>query len=275
MNNKFPTGKEHVSYSEVKCWAECPHRHRLTHIDKINIGEDSPYLSFGTAVHSGCESILENNTVDKEKILNEFRKSWSDSGFDNLEWIERQPSWYKHKPVEEWCGWASQMWDEVPSFLNETFPGWEAFNAEEMLYESIEKKDLSFKGFIDAVIKVKNKKGKEIYWILDWKTAPKYGWRRQKRQDILVTAQIILYKYYWSIKHKIPLEDIRCGFILLKREATKGKTCDLVTVSAGPTTLARALKLVNNMIFSVKKKMFLKNRDSCRFCQYKDTEYCT
>ena len=97
----------------------------------------------------------------------------------------------------------------------------------------------------------------------------------RKKQDLLITAQIVLYKYYWSIKHKIPLKDIRCGFVLLKREALPGKTCDLVTVSAGPKTLERSLKMVSDMIYSVRKGMFLKNRDSCRFCQYKDTEHCT
>ena len=271
----FPTGKSHVSYSEVKCWSECSYRHKLTHIDKIDLGETSPYLFFGTAVHSGCESIVKGQEIDREGLLEGLRNAWLENGFDDPKWLKRQPSWFKHKPLEEWCSWATNMWDDVPSFLDETFPGWEPFEAEEQLYESIENRDLSFKGFIDAVIKVKNKKGEDIYWILDWKTAPKYGWRRQKKQDILVTAQIVLYKYYWSIKHKIPLENIRCGFILLKREAVPGKICDLVTVSAGPKTLQKAHKMVGNMISSVKRKLFLKNRDSCRFCQYKDTEFCT
>ncbi len=271
----FPTKKEHVSYSEVKGWKECAYRHKLMHIDKIDLGETSPYLFFGTAVHSGCESIIKSQEIDREGLLEGLRNAWLENGFDDPEWLKRQPSWFKHKPLEEWCGWASQMWDEVPEFLDKTFPGWEPFNAEEQLYEAIEGKDLSFKGFIDAVIKVKDKKGKDIYWILDWKTAPKYGWRRQKKQDLLITAQIVLYKYYWSIKNGIPLKDIRCGFVLLKREALPGKTCDLVTVSAGPKTLERSLKMVSDMIYSVRKGMFLKNRDSCRFCPYKDTEHCT
>ena len=271
----FPTKKKHVSYSEVKGWKECSYRHKLMHIDKIDLGATSPYLFFGTAVHEGCESIIKKQEIGREGILERLRGEWLDNGFDDPEWLKQQPSWYKYKPLEEWCGWATQMWDEVPAFLDETFPGWEPFNAEEQLYESIEGKDMKFKGFIDAVIKIKNKKGKTIYWILDWKTAPKYGWRRQKKQDILITSQIVLYKYYWSIKHGIPLEDIRCGFILLKREAKPGKTCDLVTVSAGPKTLQKAIKIVNNMISSVKSGIFLKNRNSCRFCAYKDTKYCT
>ena len=73
----------------------------------------------------------------------------------------------------------------------------------------------------------------------------------------------------------MPLKDIRCGFILLKRGGKPGSVCELVPVSVGPKSLARAKKIVNNMITSVKRGMFLKNRDSCRYCQFKDTEHCT
>ena len=119
------------------------------------------------------------------------------------------------------------------------------------------------------------KDGKKKVWIIDWKTAQSYGWRRSKKQDILMTAQLILYKHFWSRKHSVPLEDIRCGFILLKRGAKPGKVCELVTVSVGPKALEKAKKIMNSMISSVSKGMYLKNRFSCKYCPYKDTEHCT
>jgi hypothetical protein len=168
------------------------------------------------------------------------------------------------------------MWNEIPDFLDKTFPNWEVVKAEEELYEKISRKSMNFKGFIDAVIKVPKKNGDGyIYWILDWKTAGAYGWRREKKQDILMTAQLILYKHFWARKHNIELKDIRCGFVLLKRGGKLGKICELVTVSVGPKTLSRGIKMMNNMISSVSNNIFLKNRDSCRYCSFKDTEYCT
>jgi hypothetical protein len=272
----FPTGKQHVSFSEIKCWKECPWRHKLTHIDKIDMFEPSPYLDFGTAVHEGCETYLTTKIVDKKKLLKDITTAWDKHGFGEPEWYEKMPGWYKHVPVEEWCRWAENMWNEVPGFLDETFPGWECFEAEEMLYETVENKDLNFKGYIDGVIKVPKKKGEgHNYWIIDWKTSQSYGWRRQKKQDILMTSQLILYKQFWSRKHSVPLKDIRCGFILLKRGGKPGRICELVTVSVGPKALQKAEKILNNMITAVRKSMFFKNRDSCRYCQYKDTEYCT
>ena len=65
----FPTGKPHVSYSEVRCWKECSFRHKLLHIDKIDVFKPSPYLDFGTQVHEGCESYLNTKTVPKERLL--------------------------------------------------------------------------------------------------------------------------------------------------------------------------------------------------------------
>ena len=272
----FPTGKKHVSFSEIKQWKECSYRHKLVHIDKVDLFEPSPYLDFGTAVHEGCETFLESKSIDENKLLKDIDNAWEKYGFDNKDWVERQPGWYKYAPVETWKTWAKNMWKEVPGFLDETFPGWETVKAEEQLYEDIDGKDVSFKGFIDAVIKVPNKKGDGfIYWILDWKTAQSYGWRRQKKQDILMTAQLILYKHFWSKKHNIPLKDIRCGFILLKRGGKPGKVCELVTVSVGPKSLEKGIKMMNNMISSVKRGMFLKNRDSCKYCQFKDTIHCT
>ena len=274
MSN-FPTQKPHVSFSEIKCWKECAYRHKLLHIDKLDIFEPSPYLDFGTAVHEGCETYIKTKTVDKKKLFKDITDAWEKHGFGEPEWYEKMPGWYKHAPVEEWCLWAENMWDEVPEFLDETFPGWECFEAEEMLYESVDEKDINFKGYIDAVIKVPKKKGDGYnYWIIDWKTSQSYGWRRSKKQDILMTAQLILYKHFWSKKHGIPLGDIRCGFVLLKRGGKKGKVCELVTVSVGPKSLERGLKMLNSMVSSVRKGLFFKNRNSCTYCQFKDTEHC-
>ena len=275
----FPTGKGHVSFSEVKCWKECSWRHKRTYIDKIEIFEPSPFLGFGTVVHEGCENILEGRDLNKEKLLLDIRNSFKKNGFDDPEWIEKQPPWYKKSSnvgVDKWCEWASNMWEEVPGFLDKEFPGWEAVKAEEQLYEPIEGKQLNFKGFIDGIIKVPKKRGTgHNYWIIDWKTSGSYGWRRDKKEDFKMQAQLVLYKYFWSKKHNIPLKDIRCGFILLKRGGKAGRICDIVTVSVGPKTLEKGIKLLNNMIYSVRKGMFLKNRESCRYCSFKDTKYCT
>ena len=241
---QFPTGKPHISFSEIKQWKECSYRHKLVYIDKIDMFEDSPYLHFGTAVHEGCEKLLERKEPDRDKILGVMKESWENAGFEDPAWYSKQPGWYKHEPIDVWKNWANNMWDEVISFLDKEFNGWECFNAEEELYEKIESASvpLSFKGFIDGVLKVPKKRGEGFeYWIIDWKTAGAGGWRRDKKQDLGMTAQLILYKHFWAKKHNIDLKDIRCAFILLKRAGKKGKICDIVKVSVGPVTYEKGL----------------------------------
>lgn len=275
---KLPTGKPHVSFSEIRNWKECPYRHKLTYVDKIDMFEPSPYLDFGTAVHEGCEDLLASKEPDREKLFEDIRKAWDEHGFDDPEWVARQPDWYKNKyaPLDEWIDWAENMWNDIPTYLDKEFPGWEYVDAEEMLYEPIEGTDVHFKGFIDGIIKVPKKRGKgHNIWLLDWKTANTYGWRRDKKTNILTTAQLILYKKFWSEKHGVPLKDIRCGFILLKRGAKPGKVCDIVTVSVGPKAIEKADKILYSMIKLVKKGFAVKNRNSCRYCPYFETEHCT
>jgi hypothetical protein len=275
----LPTGKPHVSFSEIKEWAECSWRHKLARVDKIDMFVLSPYLGFGTAVHEGCENMLEGKDLNKEKLLNDIREDFKKHGFDDPEWVEKQPNWYKKSSnvgVEKWCEWAVNMWSEVPDYLDKEFPGWETVKAEEYLYEPIEGKPVKFKGFVDAIIKVPKKRGAGYnYWILDWKTAGAYGWRRDKKQDFKLMAQLILYKHFYSKKYDIELKDIRCAFILLKRGGRIGNIVDIVPVSVGPKTLAKGIKLMNNMISSVMRGFAMKNRNSCQFCPYKDTPHCT
>ena len=73
---EFPTGKPHISFSEIKNWKECAYRHKLLYVDKVDTFQESPYLHFGTAVHEGCESLIETKSVDESKILTEMKAAW-------------------------------------------------------------------------------------------------------------------------------------------------------------------------------------------------------
>jgi hypothetical protein len=278
----FPTGKLHVSYSEVKTWKECPWRHKLAYIDKIDKGEDSPYLDYGTLLHEQLEQYLKTRTMDLEKLEKDLRSAWTEKGFDSKEYIQAQADHRKYqgwkpKPhvyIDEWVQWAKNSLEEIPEFLDENFPNWKAVSAEEQLYEELLDYNLNFKGFIDAVIECDGPRGKRIHWIIDWKTANAGGWYKDKRRDFLTQAQISAYKMFWRKKESKEIREVKCGFVLLKRGAKQGKTCELFAVSSGPKMEERVQKLVGSMITSVRKGLFLKNRESCLFCDFKDTEHC-
>ena len=278
---KFPTEKPHVSYSEIRNWKECPYRHRLLYIDKIGVNEPSPYLSYGTAVHDGIENFLKTGEMNIDAVLDNIRKEWDLHGFDSQEWIEaqaahrRKEGWKpkEHDYIDKWLEWAKNSLEEIPGFLKEEFGDYEVISAEEQLYEYIPGYDIFFKGFIDALFKVKIR-GKEYYYVIDWKTSGDKGWYASKRRDILTWAQIALYKSFWMGKNKLNTKQVKCGFVLLKRGGKPGQTCELVKVSVGPKAEENALSILRSMIKTVRRGIFLKNRDSCRFCEFKKTSHC-
>jgi len=255
----FLTGKNHVSFSEINLWRECTFRHKLRYIDKILLDRPSEYLDFGKAIHAACENFLKTRVMNVDIALEIITEEWEKKGFyDRLKWNMI----------------AINILESVPAFFDKTFLNWEYYSAEEMLYENLEKHDnLSFKGYIDGVIKADDKRGNTKWWIIDYKTCS-WGWPRQKKQSPAVASQLVYYKHFWAKKRNIDLKDIKCAFILMKRTGKKGKCCELVHISSGEERSGKALKVIDNMIHSVNKNIFIKNRDSCRWCEYKDTEHC-
>ena len=272
--------KEHVSYSEVRQWKECPWRHKLLYIDKLSTFEESPHLHYGTIIHDACEHFLKTRELKIEEVKKKIIDAWSEYGFDAEDFIILQTNraelqgWkYKHSKLKDWLQWAEASLLSLPDFMDENFPNWELVSAEEPLYEAIENKNTKFKGYIDCIIKIPNKDDYK-YWVLDWKTSNGRGWSLDKQRDFSVQAQVVLYKDFWGRKNNIKLSNIQCGFVLLKKVKTVGKSCQLIKVSSGPKTLEKSGKLVSSMISTVSKGMHLKNRDSCMFCEFKGTEHC-
>ena len=268
--NKFellPTNKINISFSEAKIWKECSFRHKLKHIDKV--GEDLPGLplDFGTSMHEANEHFLNTRTVDKKIFFKRWHELYSKH-------ILLSPTDFTLDAFMEYAKQGKEILDDVGAFYDEQFHGWEPVAAEFPLFEQIEKHKHAFKGYIDAIIRVPGKNGKHVYWILDVKTTS-WGWTAEKKSDEMIKAQLIYYKYFWSKKAGIDPKDIKCGFVLFKRVAKPGKHCELLPVSVGDVTTGRALKVIDNMFSSMQRGIAIKNKNACKFCQYKDTEWCT
>jgi len=273
----FPTGKPHVSFSEVKVWKECSYRHKLAYVDKLDSYEANPYADYGTAVHNAIENYLKTKQMNIEACLEEIKQKWIENDYEGEAFVEKMKpnKWYKNEPVAIWQGYAENTLREFPLFMQLTFPNWELVEAEHQLYEPIEgHDDVSFKGFVDAMIKTTDAKGKELLWVIDWKTTGKAGWLSKQRRDFLKTAQVGLYKRYLARKLDMPLKDIRCAYVFLKRGGKAPRAIDLFTVSVGPKFIEKADKMVDSMIKNVKKGFAMKNYNSCKFCPFAQTEHC-
>jgi hypothetical protein len=291
----LPTGKCHISFSEQNVWSQCSYRHKLQYIDKLSPFEGSIHTSYGKAIHDAIEYFL---LTKKMQTADEVRAYFYDLMKPLLEVM---PEEEKAKVTLEMENFASNIEDtisQVPDFFNTQFPGWKVHSAEFNLFEKIDRqKTTYFKGFIDAIIMVPKKERKNAakktlrlsdfnsavdsskqeyeYWILDHKTC-QFFWTADKRRDFKVQMQLILYKHYFCKKFDIPLKDVKLGFNLIRMRVGKtDKTrMQIVPISAGEKTIERALKEINYMVNSVRKKIFMKNRASCKYCPFYQTEHC-
>jgi hypothetical protein len=271
MTTNLPNGKPHVSYSELSVWMKCSWKHRLKYVNKIDLDPRGIETILGTAFHACVELRVRDVVPVRDDIVKIVK--------DNLEMVT-DSKLRENFDVEACVDRAFIMSEEAIVFLNEKFPNWKLLEAEENLYEKLtleglNHEDVSFKGYVDLVIQVPNNRGKLVTWIIDWKTAAR-PWDKKKLMDASVTYQLSLYKNFWATKHKVPLEEVRCGYIIGLKAGKPGKIFNFIPISVGPTTSKRTLTVLNNFVGSVKRNMALKNKSeqNCRWCEYRNTEWC-
>jgi len=90
----------------------------------------------------------------------------------------------------------------------------------------------------------------------------------------MTTYQLSYYKNYFAKKYNVDLKNIETYFILLKRTAKKNRV-ELLRVTNGQKRLDNSQKLLTNALSNIKKGFNIKNRLSCQYCEFKNTEHCT
>ena len=267
--NPAAAKNKHISYSELKNWTTCPHYHKLVNLDKIRAFEGNEYTSFGTALHETCEKLILKETTEPGKyFLGSFEKQLEKLPSTVLETMDKD----RVSQMETQGQVLSKM--AIPA-LHDYFGEFEYVSIEEQLYENIEEfsnAPYKFKGYIDLVIKTPDGK----HHIIDWKTCS-WGWDSRKKNDKMITYQLTFYKYFWSKKHNVPLDQIETHFALLKRTA-KSNQVELFRVTSGNKKIDNALKLLTKALYNINNKNFLKNRLGCKspwgYCEFYNTEHC-
>lgn len=260
--------RKNISYSELAAWMECNWRHKLKYLDDIKMEADGPseHTEYGQAMHDALEEFLKTRKFPLYSAI----AAAMNTMFDALP-EQRKPTFKRSDFIDT----IEPVLSEVPKFMDETFgPEWEYVAAEFPLMEAIDNHNHQFKGYIDGIIRARGGKHKNkwVYYIIDWKCSG-YFWPMAKRTDPKKTMQLIFYKYFYARKLGIDPDDIKCGFVILRRSKKPGN-CLFVPVSAGPAATKRALETIDTMLSYIQKKMFPKNRESCKYCVYKGTDHC-
>ena len=250
---------KHISYSELKTWAECPYKRKLSYQDRVKKFVGNQFTAFGKALHFLCEHLVFDRVDDPEDFFNlAFEKE--------LVLIGKE----ENDLITEMREQAKQIHPLIMPQLVQNFGEFEVFSVEEKLYEDITDSDTGykFKGFIDLVIKTPDGK----YHVIDWKTCS-WGWDAKKRSDKYITYQLTLYKKFFCEKHNIDSKLVETHFALLKRTAKKDNV-EIFRVTSGPRKVENATKLLTTALIHISKQNHVKDRRSCRGCEYYKTEHC-
>ena len=255
----------HISFSELKLWNECAWKHKLVYLDGIKAFEGNEHAAFGTAIHSTCEQLVENNIKNAPEY---FQKEF-------LKELQKLPADHELKKdlVVSMRTQGCMLVGHILPALKEYFGNYELISVEEKLYEPIkEYNDYNFKGYIDLVVKTDDGK----YHIIDWKTCS-WGWDTRRKSDRMTTYQLTLYKHFFCIKHGIDPTLAATHFALIKRTAKKNNV-ELFKVTSGNKKTENALKLLYKALYNLTNKSYVKNRMACQGkfgpCEFLKTQYC-
>ena len=88
----------------------------------------------------------------------------------------------------------------------------------------------------------------------------------------MTTYQLTYYKHFYAKKYNIELDNIETHFALLKRTAKKDKV-EIFKVSSGEKKVKNALNFLNKALYNINNKNFVKNKISCRNCEFNKSNH--
>lgn len=252
---------KHISFSELKNWDKCPFYHKLVNLEKIKLFQGNEYTAFGNAVHNTCEeSLLREQTNASDFFIKEYRNALKKLADTNYKFNKKLAIDMKQQGLE--------LIPYIKPALKDYFDDYEVVATEEKLFEDTEVEGYKFKGYVDLILKTKNGK----YHVIDWKTCS-WGWDSRKKSEKMTTYQLTYYKHFFAKKYNVELDKIETHFALLKRTAKKDKV-EIFNVPSGEKKVKNALNFLSKALYNINNKNFVKNKMSCRNCEFNKTKYC-
>ena len=279
-----------ISYSQLSLYTNCPHQWKLRYIDKITESESNIYLVFGTAMHETLQHYLDvmyKHTVKKaddidlpkflqKALITEFKKAEEADG--------KSPC--TKEQMNEFFQDGINILDFFKKKRGEYFSknGWELVGIEKPINVELKGK-LRIIGFLDIVMY--DKIGNRIK-IIDIKTST-MGWNKWQKKDENKTAQLLLYKQFYSKQYGFPVENIDVEYFIVKRKLYEKamfpqKRVQKFVPASGTVSMnkvAKKLKAFMDDAFTedgehnIKEYNKTPSKKACRWCEFNQTEYCT
>lgn len=212
-----PDKKTRVSFSQFSTFLKCPKKWYYDYPMNLRKFDGNISTAFGTAIHESLQKYLEILYTDSVKAANEFKcLDFFKVVYDKeVETLKKEGKEIDDDTYHEFYYNGD---DIITTFLKpfnrlKHFPSTYELVGIELPLEVDIKNNVQFVGFIDIVLKEKDK---DRYKIIDFKTSYS-GWNKYMKEDETKFSQLLLYKSVYSKKFKVPLSAIDVEFFIVKR----------------------------------------------------------
>lgn len=277
--------EKNVSASQILMYDECPHKWKLSKIDKLQIYTPSVHTVFGTAMHEVIQEWLDvmyNSSVKESKEMN-LR--------EELKLKMRAVYEKERKKTKE----AFTTADDLNSFFLDGVKILEHLQKKRTQYFSTKNTFLAgietdivqeirpnvyFKGYIDLVF---YNRLADTYTIIDIKTSTR-GWSDYEKKNDAKIAQILLYKEFFAKQFNVDVDQINVEYFILRRKINEDlefvpKRVQEWRPASGKVKRGKAVKLLNDFVDNAFKDGGYNlegdfaptpSKSACMFCPYKE-----
>ena len=255
-----PSKFRHISYSSISTYNKCPKLWEMQYLRGEIPFKQNIYTCFGTAMHETVQTWLEVMYHDKVKNAKELDKH--KLLYENMIKSYKQgkaQNGHEHFSTQDEL---TKFWIEgkhILDFLEKKRGGYfstknmQLAGIETLLYQEI-RPGVVFKGLVDLVFYHPNT---DRWTIMDIKTSTS-GWRDEQKKNPNLTAQVILYREFFSKQFGIDKDKIDVEFFILKRRvpadaefASMQKRVQQFSPSSGPRKTKEVINSMNKMISEV------------------------
>ena len=277
--------EKNVSASQILMYDECPHKWKLSKIDKLQIYTPSVHTVFGTAMHETIQDWLQVMYSTSAKAANEIDLR------EQLKLKMREVYEKERKKTKEVFTTAEELNSffldgvEILTYLKKKRSAY--FSTKNTYLAGIEtdivqeiRPNVFFKGYIDLVF---YNKLSETYTIIDIKTSTR-GWSDYEKKNDGKIAQILLYKEFFAKQFNVDVDQINVEYFILRRKINEDAEFVARRVqewrpASGKVKRGKAMKLMNDFVDNAFKdgRYNLQgdfaptpSKSACMFCPFKD-----
>ena len=279
-----------VSYSQYTQWVTCPYKWKLNYIDELSEYTDSIHTLFGTSMHEVLQTyltVMYNDTIKMADALPLDNMLLHRMKTNYTQIMERNGGevFCEQEDMEEFYNHGLLILDWFKKKRNMYFSkkGYELVGIEVPIDYELPNK-IKFVGYIDVLLYDVRM---DRYKIIDIKTST-MGWNKWAKADKKKTDQLLLYKYFYSAQHDIPVDKIDVEYFIVKRKLYEKvdfpqRRVQTFSPASGKPSINKLMNNLNQFIdesfidgeYNLQHNYIKQpSKKNCRFCEFNQTEHC-